>query len=559
MNLLHNVKTYPWVIPSVIAAFFIIAGALLHPLWGDEAETAFFAKTTLMYGIPKGWDGVNMSSLNQGILLNSDLVNHADPWSSIYLAALSFLILPDNSFTARLPFILIGILVVPLLYFLSLKVTQNKTIAFLTVAITSLCIPFLLYLFRVRYYVLTVFAGLMLFYLSLRLLEEKKVWLKISFILFGVLYIYSNYPSFVLFYISLFFSLVAYVKFSGKSIFKLKRFFIEYIGYGIIIGLSLLPWILFLKPSSGRVGFAPLAPETFISVVWFWLVGIYEHFNNSNTFPFLFIFILAVILYFEIKKRSKDLGVLIALLLIPITYFAGVTFISTLTVVRDTALTEIRYNVILMPIFIMILAFIFYKILKWNKVIFGVLLILYLTTNLFTLRPLRFYLFEYLGEIINPYPVSDELVAKHLAANARENETIFVNYDRSVEPLLFLLDDKRLRFVNRISPLNHVFFPKNFSILPKYVYNFRDDPDWVIKYSTHRFNYRSAYDFDIKEFDPVGRTTALDLKNNYDLTVLPVYYVSDISRSEIDRHVFTKIEPKYDEQVFVYHKKKANN
>ena len=83
-------QKFLWIFPCVLFAILLIIGARAHPLWGDEAETALFARNILSYGVPRGWDGTNIMGINNAVVLNADLINHTSPWTQYYMTAASF-------------------------------------------------------------------------------------------------------------------------------------------------------------------------------------------------------------------------------------------------------------------------------------------------------------------------------------------------------------------------------------------------------------------------------------------------------------------------------------
>ena len=78
-------------------------------LWMDEAETAVLGKNILTYGYPRMYDGRNLMSYYPP-LHNEDFVEVVLPWLQYYVSAASFGLLGIDTFTARLPFALLGIL-----------------------------------------------------------------------------------------------------------------------------------------------------------------------------------------------------------------------------------------------------------------------------------------------------------------------------------------------------------------------------------------------------------------------------------------------------------------
>lgn len=191
----------------------------------------------------------------------------------------------------------------------------------------------------------------------------------------------------------------------------------------------------------------------------------------------------------------------------------------------------------------MILTFLWRKN-KWLGL--GVLAI-YLLTNLFTLLPFRSFPMQFLGEVMHPYKTPDKVVADYLQANAKDGDTAFVTLDRDHEALIFHLHDK-IRFVNRVSRDNPLLFPENYGVLPEYIYNFQEPPDWVIVYG------KLGYDGSFLTSDYRQVPIWLDLQHGYTETVLPVYF-ADMSRPEIGWRSFTEVKPRPEEQVFIFHKR----
>jgi hypothetical protein len=175
-------------------------------------------------------------------------------------------------------------------------------------------------------------------------------------------------------------------------------------------------------------------------------------------------------------------------------------------------------------------------------------LIIYLSSNLFTLSSPRSFFFEFIHELTHPYATPDKVVADYLSKNANYGETAFVSLDRDHEPLIFHLKD-RIKFVNRVSLVNTRIFPKNRNIIPRYIYDFRDAPDWVILYSK-RGNDGTFFTFDYRPIPP-----EINLAQDYEEIAVPVFF-ADMSRPEIDLRSFYKIEPVFNDQVFIYKKKK---
>lgn len=540
-----------WIIPTIIFAIIIVRGATLHSLWGDEAETAFYARTINMRGLPYAFDGVNVTSLADSAALNPQLINHVNPWLPFYLTAWSFRLFGENSFTARLPFLLFSIATIPLIYFLTVELTKNRKTALLACGIAVTSVPFILFSYNARYYSLIIFFGLAMIYSALQF-TTRSIWPKLWFILSFAGFLYSQYVSAALLYAALFLGCTAYFRYRKKSWKQMVAAGFVYAGTGAVSLLSFLPWFLIYRPYLSPRGVIQSAPLDIIRLFPSWFAIAVRFYNAYNIFPYLFCVLVIGVFIINLRYK-KDCGGLIFTATTALGYLSMVAGLSAYILTANTFFTEIRYNLILLPLLYILIATTLAGLWRWNRWVAGAIAILYLTTNIFTFMPLRSLPLEYLGEWLHPYTASNEVVAAYLNAHAKNGDTAFVNSDRAHEPLMFLLGTK-LKFVNRLSPDNNAVFPENYGKLPKYTYVFLEEPDWVILYSTHKAN-SSVYDFDLRSAYPEGLFPSVNVTRDYTLTILPVFYGPDETRPELESHQFTEIDPSYDEQIFIYHKK----
>lgn len=548
MKSLKMMVKYPWILPTVIFSILVLIGANLHPLWGDEAETALFARNILKFGVPKGWDGVNLMGLDNAVVLNKDLINHSSPWAQYYLTALSFKLFGESSFTARLPFILLAIFSLPVMYLLILYLTNNRKVAFLTNLALSLSVPLILFSYQARYYSIGIFAGACFVYSSLRLLE-KRIFPKIAFVTSGIAFFHGNYIAFTGFYIATLLSVLVYNVVLKKS---LKRFLLWYISLSILIGIFTLPWLFVLSPMESRGHLVIPTIQKLLSSFWQFFPDSYLIFNENNAFPLLFLPLLIIVLY-RARKSKASLAPLVIATLLPII---DLLILTLFTIVSPSIIfVWARYTMAIFPFLVFGGVLLINEAWKRNKRIGFILFLLYVGSNIFTLNfsphPPRSFLLEYFGEIIHPYPSPDKIVADYLLLHAHAGESAFVNIDRHHEPLIFFLGDS-LRFVNRVSSTNSRIFPKNRRALPRYIYDFRGEVDWVILFS-RRAPDGTFFTQDLRTLPP-----GIDLTNDYALAVLSVFF-EDLSRPEMYMHTFGEIIPSYNDQVFVYRKKEMTH
>jgi len=154
-----------------------LSAALLLPnlgnsfLWQDEAQTAVVARTILSEGVPRGTDGVNFFSQEQGREYGPNHLWKWHTWLSFYLTALSFLTLGETTTAARLPFALLGIATVVLAYFAGARFWRDRRAALAGAGLLAVSVPFLILSRQCRYYAAASFFSLLGLHAYVRLRE----------------------------------------------------------------------------------------------------------------------------------------------------------------------------------------------------------------------------------------------------------------------------------------------------------------------------------------------------------------------------------------------------
>jgi len=558
MKIFATIRMRPWLVPTIVFSVLVIGAATMHPLWGDEAETALFARNILTYGVPKGWDGVNIMGINNAVVLDKNLLNHTSPWAQYYMVALSFFVFGQTSFTARIPSILFSIIVLPLTYILAYRLTQNRRIAWVSSIILSVSVPWILFAYQARYYSLATVAGLLLTVAFLSFAKSGKKY-ALLWAVSAILFFHANYVILSAFTISLAIATLIYIIVSRST-----RSFVQTVWQKALIILPLtllftLPWFLILKPfeNRGAIALPPLpdASEEFI----FLFIDALARYNLNNALPILLLPIGMYIMLFNKKDRAG----LIFTVCLMLSFFAVMTFFTVIARV-DTSFTLSRYTMVILPFLSILVAIILNTIWQRHARLGTLALVFYLSTNIFTWPQenvftekvtsevirwghIRSLPWEFVTELFYPYKTPDIVVAQYLKEKAKVGDTAFVNLDRNHEPLIFHLG-KKIKFVNRVSLINTRIFPENRAIIPRYIYAFRDSPDWVILYSKRGMD-ESFFTFDYRPLPP-----EIDLTRDYEETVLPVFF-SDMSRPEIELRSFRGINPNEGDFVYVYKKK----
>ena len=149
--------------------FWRLDGALL---WRDECSTANWARLMVEQGYwaPRVFDGSQLIvQAADGHDFNSELTPAMQSWLQFYVAAAAFKLFGASTWTARLPFALVGAICLFVLYRLGLVLFGSGLRPFLMPYLGLLSIYFLSAARQSRYYVLVVLAASLLFFGSLPL------------------------------------------------------------------------------------------------------------------------------------------------------------------------------------------------------------------------------------------------------------------------------------------------------------------------------------------------------------------------------------------------------
>ena len=158
-------------------------------LWSDEGDTAVLAKNILKFGVPAAWDGVTFTDSDFGARVNDDLVMVSHPWLQYYVTAVSFAIFGESPWAARLPFALLGLLTLGLVYLIVHRVAANRWTAASASALLMLSVQFLIYARQSRHYTLNAALTCLLVLQFTRLTSWRGT---TAFAIVGVLLFHSH-------------------------------------------------------------------------------------------------------------------------------------------------------------------------------------------------------------------------------------------------------------------------------------------------------------------------------------------------------------------------------
>lgn len=163
-------------------------------LWQDEAQTALIAKTILTHGIPLGFDGRNSFSQELGAEYGKNYIYKWHPWFTFYLLAAFFALFGVSTFTARLPFALLGMGTVLVGYYFAKSLWQSRRAGVLAAILLLVTVSFLVLVRQCRYYSPAAFFALLGLFGYYSLVERRKhasaVFALSAILLFHTHYVY---------------------------------------------------------------------------------------------------------------------------------------------------------------------------------------------------------------------------------------------------------------------------------------------------------------------------------------------------------------------------------
>jgi len=411
-------KYIPLLIILAAASFLLLANLGNQYLWQDEAETAVLARNVLKFGFPRAHDGVNLvnPTIRTGYGPGYSWLYH--PWGQFYLTALSFKLLGESTFSARLPFAFLGILNILLIYLLAYRWTRVRFVAGCSAFLTATSVPYLLLMRQCRYYSPAVFLVLSALLAYDRYLERRLK--RYAALLAAVLALlgYTVHGMFLPLSLAL---AVHYLVFRFD-----KRSFPVLAAAGAAAFAAVLPWLLY---SNSAAHVAAVTSERLWKNLEFQIRMI-----NKFIFPLFFFLsvyagrlILARKWEFALSDREKG----------------AVKTILTVIAVNILAFCfaeerNLRYLVYFIPLLAVIQGMILLRLARKNRGLLSLFLAVSVLTGVFNMGTPSFLLPKYLYEITHDYDGPVEGIVKFLRHNAAPGDTVKISYGDL--PVMFYTD-----------------------------------------------------------------------------------------------------------------------
>ncbi len=391
-----------------IASAFLLVNLGDHYLWQDEAETALVGKTILSRGVPVGTDGRNAFSQEMAGDQKKNDPWRLHPWLQFYLVAGSFALLGADTFTARLPFALLGIGVVIATYLLTRELFGNRWTALNAAALLTASVPFLLLSRQCRYFsaiALFVMLGLWVYWRYLKSPGKSGLGLIAS----STLIFHTFYPYFFLFSGSLIAHAALFRPDRLKSLLRALA----------VSALINLPWFLWFRATPG-IRQSLLQPASIAERFLFFL-GEIDEFVFPAWLPAVAV-ILAATYYFRkrmagVKRKealttllphASETSLLVTMALVAVLFFSVPSY------------TYFRYLIPVIPILTILAALIITSAFRIHSA-FG----LSLLVIMIWIQPLDRFVYE----LTNSYRGPIRGIVEYLQKHGSDRDTVLVTYE----------------------------------------------------------------------------------------------------------------------------------
>ena len=499
----------------------------------DEGADTFISTTILKYGYPKHSDGIHYTMPEadafDGIFLYRT-------WIPYYLQSISLQLFGQNTFSARLPFAILGVFSVWSLYSFTLRWTNRKTIAFLASLLLATSVPALLYFRTARYVAIPILLTplLLRFYITI---FDKAKWNPVPLTLVSIIYFHTMYVEFAGVIMGMLVHLCVYRnRVTNSNLAKVK-------GSAIITGLFCLPWLATIPALMSKLTEFYTSASPLVDTSW-WRFP--KHFFaflfqiNNYIFPF----ILAPFLFISFLRHQRFQ---VSLLL-----FCSMSVLITASL---HSIPLMQYIAACIPMLFILLAMIVFHLFETSVARQSALLLVLIFTNLVHVGPLL-----PLKQIVKNNP--EKFVATDYSKNATKTflretnlKSVFYLYWQELTHRYQGPLDELVRFFETHGKKGETCYIDNESetlalltglkMIHDKDLDFRSRPDWIVLRGNQRNSHPNEVVLNLKE-----KLNTIFSAHNYEKIVLnaPVKRINN--SYDIQIHRFRS--PISSERVHIY-------
>ncbi len=476
-----------------IAALLLFSGIGKHRFWDDEANTAVMGQNMLATKSASAWNGLNLLSYGMRGSVDTNLKKTSIPPLQYIIAGISQEIFGRSTIGARMLFVLIGLFT---LLFTSLwyKEEFSKERFWPPALILAFTVSFLLYTRQARYYPTAMAFSFAMLYFWAKLPKAKHPFvIGLLALLSGALIAANNYIFAGAIGLTIAASMV-------RKRYHNKR---SYILLGVFVLSTIIASFIVYNYSYGTFIKAFDFSSAHFSRSQNWIFGgLRDMCLFEFVAPGMLIFTLpALFWYFKSKDQRLKEGA--KELLIIVFYMAvmllGCAFFSPQPGGARTV--DMLYFIDLIPLGAVAAALIF-ELLSFGppktRPYLGLgFLVILLSSNVLYLSFLdkryevRSHLYDYIHEIVAPYPSSTAAVSDYIAANIKPDECLFmVPLYTNITQMFYHPKQKFCGLVTKTAP-----FVKKHPELRDDLFYENTIPDYFIVGNRNAQNFKALLDY----------------------------------------------------------------
>ena len=499
----------------------------------DEGADTFISTTILKYGYPKHSDGTHYT-MPEGDAFDGIFLYRT--WVPYYLQSISLQLFGQNTFSARLPFAILGVLSVWTLYSFTLRWTNRKTVAFFACLLLATSVPTLLYFRTARYVAIPILLTplLLRFYITI---FDKAKWNPVPLTVVSIIYFHTMYVEFAGVIMGMLIHLCVYrSRVTNSNLAKVK-------GSAIITAVLCLPWLATIPVLVSKLSEFYTSASPLIDTSW-WRFP--KHFFaflfqvNNYIFPFILAPLLLI-------SSLKNLRFQVSLLL-----FCSISVLITASL---HSIPLMQYISACIPMSFILLAMVVFYLFEKSVARQSALLLVLIFTNLIHVGPLL-----PLKQIATRYPENFAMTAYSLNATKtflRETnlKSVFYLYWQELTHRYQGPLDELVRFFETHGKKGETCYIDNESetlalltglkMIHDKDLDFRSRPDWIVLRGNQRNSHPNEVVLNLKE-----KLNTIFSAHNYEKIVLnaPVKRINN--SYDIQIHRFRS--PISSERVHIY-------
>jgi hypothetical protein len=380
----------------------------------DEPDTVAVAKNISMYGFPSAWDGKGFIFGTNGdevSKINGYYIWTWHPWLQHYVAFAGMPLFGKSVGQLRILFALFGMGTVLVVFGIAQYLYKNKLIAFFLSLQLIFLLPFFLYIRQIRYYSLSAFFSVVIFWLLLKVYHREWNWYLTVLLSMAMFFLFmSNYIVWAS-------SLVPLLL---LGILKKNKAVLFVCGAIIIVAIG---WLSFFKPVGGNIfSQSSKVVGTFINLL--------KYLSYLNQYILPLIFLVPVVFMKQMRGYVLLFSLWIGTKLLFYSFFQ---------------IPHGRYLVDLFPIIILLYGMVYKIVLQKKQYL---LFVIFLFGALF-LPISRNWTKAYAIELTSHYASAIPQVGKYLKSKYQPGDLFWSNayfwsiYDYSGVPPVSVLCDKK--------------------------------------------------------------------------------------------------------------------